>query len=195
MYLSPLHIFHYTKGSRATTPLHSCGLQVCLILHHIWISIPTATYSFTQSVGTKSSLKCPSFLQWVDETQMLNGFCGTGSGLCPADHQLSWAVLIHFACQHSRRFLPCNQKRGRDSLFCQLSMKSSSGVGGNTNQWPWLLMTPGCSKDLKSISKAPVHKTISLWQLLFAPLEQWLHISLPGGWKWADVAGSCAGEG
>lgn len=113
---------------------------------------------------------------------MLDGFCGAGSGLCLAEHQLSWAVLTHFTCQHSRRFLPCNQKHGRDSLFCQQTpcsaMKSSSGVGGNTKEWPWLLITPGCFKDLKSISKASVHKVIYLQQLLFAPLEQWLHPSL-----------------
>lgn len=109
---------------------------------------------------------------------MLGGFWGAGSVPRLAQHQLRQAVLTHFICQHGGRFLPCNQKHGRDSLPCQLSPESnsafSSGVGGSTNQRPWLLMTPGSSRDLRFISKAPVHEAISLWQFIFVLLEQWL---------------------
>lgn len=191
-----------SKGSRATNPIYPCGsVGLChppsgfpnpqQFTHLLNLLEQNLLSNTPHSYGGWMKPKC-----WMD-------FVGAGSGLCLAKHQLSWAVLTHFTCQHGRTFLPCNQRQGRDSLFCQLSIKSnsasSSDVGGNTNQWPWLLMTPRCSKDLKFISKASDDKAIYLWQLLFALLEQWLHPSLaktvqPGGWKWADVAGSCAGE-
>lgn len=139
----------------------------------------TRSNPFTQPSETNSSVKCPSLIWRVNETQTLGGFWGAGSVPCLAQHQLRQAVLTHFICQHGGRLLPCNQKHGRDSLPCQLSPESnsafSSGVGGSTNQRPWLLMTPGPSRDLRFISKAPVHEAISLWQFIFVLLEQWLH--------------------
>lgn len=158
---------------------------------------------FTHSAETKSSVKCHLLTWWVDETQMLDGLGGAGSVPCRAQHQLRRAVLTHVICQHGGKFLPCNQKHGRDSSRCQLSPKSnaasSSGVGVSTDQQPQLLMTPGPSRDLRFVSNTPVYEALYLWQLLLhcwscgciLPWPSWFGL---GGWQWADVAGSYAGE-
>lgn len=98
-----------------------------------------------------------------------------GSMPCLSQHQLRWAVLMHFICQHGGRIISCNQKHGRGSLSWQLSLNSnsasSSGVGGSTKQQPWLLMILGPTRDLRFIGKAPVRKVIYLWPPLLLLLE------------------------